>query len=433
MRPETVRQQNAPRDCNQPATSMRKHTQTWSSMITEYQDRFPPPHCNTAVVSASVQKDPDRPLKAMRTNMTTFKSCYMTHKWIKDPPMARQPSALPKVHQRCSSASRNPLHFVENQTASEVKDYTTMYKNDFQAWKTKKRQPYKLHDSLKVSQGLVVPISANKGHALKNPVQVAANSKALAQEQEPQPFESITSYRSDYVTHPVQPRRRREKPVYQPSKVLPSEPAASLKPKVTWDINQEVFDKAGEFFQQFKTSSLETKFADQGKAKKCSPPADPNKFLSTTQANYTAHKCQRTKPILPSMQTSEKSKKPFQATTTMREDYKAWDSPRHFTTAHKEVGKSKKTAFSVCTHNPADRCKTNPKPSNLHPKLNETAVSNAKEKPQRPAENTTFSTFESISNGNEDCRRYWATCLDAGVTWPNSDICGPTTNQLHGF
>ncbi|XP_070849609.1 stabilizer of axonemal microtubules 2 [Chaetodon trifascialis] len=432
MRPETVRLQNAPHDGNQPATPMRRHTQTWS-MITEYQDRFPPPHCNTAGISASAQKGPDHPLKAARTNMTTFKSCYVTPKWIKDPPKAPQPSALPRVHQRCSSASRNPLHFVENQTASEVKDYTTMYKNDFQAWKTKKRQPYKLHDNLKVSQGLVVPISANKGHALKSSVQVAANSKALAQEQEPQPFESITSYRSDYVTHPMQPQTCREKRVYRPGKVLPSEPAASLKPKVTGDINQEVFDKASEFFKQFQPWSLETKLPDQGKAKKSSPPADPNKFLSATQANYTAHKCQRTEPILPSMQTSEESKKPFQATTTMREDYKAWDSQRHFTAVLKEVDKSKKTTFSVCTHNPAHRWKTNPKPSNLHPKLNETAVSNAKEKPQRPAEDATFSTFESISNGNEDFRRYWATCLDAGVTWPNGDICGPTTNQLHGF
>lgn len=230
----------------------------------------------------------------------------------------------------------------------------------------------------------------------------------------------------------MRPRTRRERPQYQPNKGLSFQPAGTLRPKVTWDINQGLFDEGSKFFEQFKTWSLETKFHSQGKAKKSSPPADHNRFVSTTHADCTAQMCQRTKPILPSMHTSGKSKKPFQATTTMREDYKAWDSPRHFTSVHKEqMDGPKKTAFSVCTQNPADSCKTNPKPFNHHPRLNETAVCNAEEKPQRPAENGAFSSFEST--GNEELRRYWTTSPDRGVTRPNGDICGPTTNQLHGF
>lgn len=386
-----------------------------------------------------------------------FRSCYVTNKWMKTLPTDPQPPVLRKVHQRRSSALHNPIRIV-------VKDYTSVYKSkqfehqysptfqenktpnseciltqihphcllfsdDFQAWKANKRQPYKLHDSLKVNQGLVVPSSAYKeGHTLKSSVQVVANSKPLAQDQEPQPLESITSYRSDYVTHPVQARTRRGAPASQPDKARTIEPAVSLRPKVTWDMNQELFDEASVFLKKFKTWSLQTKFHGQGKAKKPSPPADYDNFLSTTHADCSAQKCQHTRPILPCMQTSETNKKPFHATTTMREDYKAWDSPRHFTTVHKEqLDRPKKTTFSTCTHNRADSGNTNPKPSSLHPRLN------AEEKPQRPAEKGALSSFGSASTGNEEFRRYWTKSLDAGVTRPSGDIHGPATNQLHGF
>lgn len=306
--------------------------------------------------------------------------------------------------------------------------YCLFFSDDFQAWKANKRQPYRLSDSLKVNQGLVVPKSASTGRPQKNSAQVAANPKSVAQVQEPQPFESITSYRSDYVPHPVQPRTRREKPAYQPNKGLPLEPVVSLKPKVAWDMNEELFDKAGELFQQFKTWSLEKKLQGQGKGKESGPPQEHSEFLSTTHADFTAHQCQRTKPILPSMQSSEKSMEPLQATTTMKEDYKAWDTPQRFPTVPKEkMDWPKRTSFSVCTPKPAESCKTHPKPFSSHPKVNETALCHsgcsATQKPQSPAENGAFSGFECISNGNEESRRYWTTSLDRGVTWLDGDIC----------
>lgn len=275
---------------------------------------------------------------------------------------------------------------------------------------------------MKVNQGLVAPNSP-KGRSEKNSAHFADNSKSVPQVPEPQPFESMTSYRSDYVTHPLQPRIRREKPAYKP-RGLPFEPIASSRPKVAWDTNEEVFDT--DFFQKFKTWSLETKFHGQGKAKESGPAADHEKFLSTTHADYTTHKCQRTKPVLPSMQSREKSKEPLQTTTTMKEDYKAWDTPQRLPTVHKEKPDCpKKTTFSLCP--PAESCKTNPKPGSLHPKANETkgcnSGCNATHKPQSPDEGTAFSGFECISNGNEESRRYWTTSMGRGVTWADGEIC----------
>uniref|UniRef100_A0A3B4TTM1 Stabilizer of axonemal microtubules 2 n=1 Tax=Seriola dumerili TaxID=41447 RepID=A0A3B4TTM1_SERDU len=433
VQPKAVRQQSTQHKGGQQATAMRKlygpqRAQTRASMTTEYQERFLPPRCHTTIVTTSTQKNPYHSLKGTSADMTTFRSFFVTHKWMKNPPKAPQPSLPPKGQRRCSSAPHNHTCSVANQLESKVVDYTSVYKNDFQAWKANQRQPYRLHDNLKVDQGLVVTKSAHKGPSEKNSVQVDANSKPVEQEEGPKPFERTTSYKSDYITHPMPPRTCRKKPVNQSNKGLLAEHTESFGPNLAWHMNQEVFNEASEFFQQFKTWSLETKFCGQGKAKVSSPPAGHNVFLSTTHADYTPHECQRTKPILPSVQNSEKSKEPFPSVTTMKEDYKAWSTPRRLPIVRKaEMEWPMKTPISVCTPKPSETCKTNPKPCSPHPKLNEPAVCNSScnttEKPQFPAENGGFSGFGCISTGPEESRMYWSTSFDRGAPWPDGDTC----------
>ncbi|KAK2863225.1 hypothetical protein Q5P01_002758 [Channa striata] len=62
------------------------------------------------------------------------------------------------------------------------------------------------------------------------------------------------------------------------------------------------------------------------RARTSSPPANQDRFLSTAHADYVQHKCQRTRPILPVMQIAAKSKEPFHTMTTMRADYRAWNT-----------------------------------------------------------------------------------------------------------
>ncbi|XP_068569576.1 stabilizer of axonemal microtubules 2 isoform X2 [Cebidichthys violaceus] len=348
------------------------------------------------------------------------RSIYVTDKWTK------QPSVAPKGHRRCSSIAHSPMRFEANQVASKV-DYTSVYKNDFQAWKVKRRLPYKLTDSLKVNQGLVVTEHPSKGRFQLNSVQVAANSKPV-----PQPFESVTSYRSDYVTHPVQPTRR-EAPVYHTIGLL-SQPAVSLKPKVAWAVNQAILDEASALFREFKTWSLENKFHGKGKAKESSPPADHCNFLSTTRADYTEHKCQRAKPVLPSKQTRETSKRRFCGTTTMKEDYKSWDMPQRFPSVRKdELDRPEKTTFSLCTPQTAEGRKTTRKPFRHHPKSNERASScNATNTTRCPAENGALSNLERNSPGTQESRMHWTSSLDRGGTLTDGRICEepPQAHQI---
>ncbi|TDH00451.1 hypothetical protein EPR50_G00188610 [Perca flavescens] len=238
-----MRLQDMQQNGNQQATYMRKHSgsqtvQKQAPMTTEYQEMFLSPLCYKAIVSAPSQKGPYHALKGTSADVRSY---YLVQKRI---PKAPQPS-LPPVGHRSSNPLHSPTHFVANQMASQLEDSTSVHQSkqfeeDFQAWK------------------------ANKCSSQKTSVQVAAISKQVAKVQEPQPFEKVTSYTTDYVTHQLPPRRRREKPVYQ-TKGLPLESAVSLKPKMAWNPNQEAFDEASEFFQQFKTWSLENQFHSQGK------------------------------------------------------------------------------------------------------------------------------------------------------------------------
>ncbi|XP_038550490.1 uncharacterized protein LOC119884092 [Micropterus salmoides] len=208
------------------------------AMTTEYQERFLPPRCYTAIISTSMQRDPYHSLKGMSADMSTYTRSYYVDKWMKTPPKASQP---PKDNQKCTSAPHNPVRARANQMESKEEDYISVYKHDFRTWKVNMRRPYKLHDGLKVNQGLVVTNS--EGCFQKKSVQVEVNSKPVPQEREPQHFESITSYRSDYVTHPLQPRTGREKPVYRTNKRLPLEHGTPSGPNVAWDINTKFLTK----------------------------------------------------------------------------------------------------------------------------------------------------------------------------------------------
>lgn len=301
-----------------------------------------------------------------------------------------------------------------------------MFSDDFPAWNVNKRQPYKMHDSLKPNQGLVVP----EGDSKKGYFKGSANSTVVPKVKEPEPIESITSYRSAYVSHPVQPRFHREKP----NKSLTIEPAVSMRPKGNLDVNRQMYGTSEEFFQQFKAMSLDTNFYSQGKAKDSSSPADPYNFPPTTDAHHKAHQCPHTKPVLPSMQRSEKGKKPFQATTTTKEDYKAWYTFPCSPSVHEEELDWHKKTLSVYTPNHAKSSRTSQKTVSLPSTPNETQVRNSSEKAQCPAENRVFYGFECISNGAEESRR-WTTSLDRGGAWADGVICDEPSqiHKLHGF
>lgn len=159
----------------------------------------------------------------------------------------------------------------------------------------------------------------------------------------------MTSYRSDYVAHPVPPRTRRDRLSNKPSTQPPLENSASLRRNLVWQTGQQPCDRGGELSQPFQTWPLESQPHCQGKDQMSRPPADLNAYLSTTHAAYVPHKCERTRPILPCGQSGMKIEEPFLPTTTMKEDYKAWDIPQSFLARNIHGTAQENTLFNVHT------------------------------------------------------------------------------------
>ncbi|KAK5848466.1 hypothetical protein PBY51_006078 [Eleginops maclovinus] len=168
----------------------------------------------------------------------------------------------------------------------------------------------------------------------------------------------------------------------------------------------------------------QTKALPLGKAKESFPPADKNHFLSTSHADYTAHKCLRTKPILPSVEHRERSKEPFETKTTMREAFKAWDTPRRSPCVPKEGLDWAKTAtVSLCANQTYESCNTNQKPSSPNPEVSDTEGCKSTENTPSPAEDGGFARLDRTSPDMEESRTCQKSFTDRTVNWFDGGIC----------
>ncbi|XP_031611882.1 uncharacterized protein LOC116332919 isoform X2 [Oreochromis aureus] len=309
-----------------------------------------------------------------------IRSFYIQQKWIKKPPKVPQPPE--PDYRRCKgplSAANHPA----NQTPSRT-DYMSIYQNDFKHWEGSKRQPIILKDSLTVKHGL-------------------GNMLALAKE--PERIANTTSYKSDYIPHPANPRPVKLKHSNQSSKDLPLEPRLPFKPKQPWSTHQHL-DKGSDFFEKFNSCSLETKF--QGHTTDFSSPAD-----------HSVH-CQVKN--LPALEINDV---PRHAASTVTDDYRVWRSPQSFTTV--------RTTLSVGKPKSPDDSKASPKTLRQHAKIHKAAACNssrgATQKPQSPADTELLSSFE-CSTENGESKMYWYSDLGRGGTWPDGDSCIDHSNQI---
>ncbi|XP_029931599.1 stabilizer of axonemal microtubules 1-like [Myripristis murdjan] len=331
---------------------------------------------------------------------------------------------------------------MDAQTTKTI--FQSVYKDDFRPWNVQRRQPYRLCDNLKLNKGTFETTTTSKdSYSHKHLVNITENFKPVPQIKETHPFDSTTNCRSQYVTFPVQLRKPRDNPAYQPNstpltrvigshedyKHLPTEPAKSFKPKVSWARNPTVFEATSEFSDKFKTWPLGTKF--HHKPEEYRPPEGRMAFLSTTHADYTVHEGQRSKSARPPIQTWVKDKGPFKAKSIMKEDYKIWSAMRRSPIIHKEEweiprGAFEKTTTSRSAYTPktvhrAVSCKPAPRPPSPKSLLEKTTVYRssytAKEMPRCPVQCHASAGIQHKSTGVEG-RQLYQIISDTGVTQP---------------
>ncbi|KAJ0055608.1 hypothetical protein NL108_005428 [Boleophthalmus pectinirostris] len=242
----------------------------------------------------------------------TVSSFHVAQKWI------NHPSKLPRV------TDSHPTMCCCNHDNQQ----TTTYRCDFKEWNLSKYKPYKPHDNLKVFQGVSLE----------------------EHDKESEPIENRTSYRSSFIPHPVQPKKRLDKSRTQTSSIILGEPTNCV---------HCMSDSCPGKVPHIKSWTLDTKLPSFENG-------NMNRFLSTTHADYIPHTLQRRKPIKQTRQSSHRIvKSPFVGTTTMKDHYIEWELPRRPVTRLKDKKDWKKgfdqMSFSMCN---GDNCHGNQKDKN---------------------------------------------------------------------
>lgn len=228
---------------------------------------------------------------------------------------------------------------------------------EFKPSSSERCQPFRTTDNLTVGQGKFVN-TTSRDDCLKSSTSPRENCKPVPETRVSLPFDGITNYKLHYVAHPVQPKQPRKKQRYRPTsasfhgvstymqdyKGLSTEVPKPVKAKEAWKSNCDSFQGTTEFHDQYKSWPLQPK--QLHKKENYRPPEGDMALLSTTQADYVAHDYQKVQRVRPPIHAWEKDKKPFQGTSAMKEDYRAWGMARQ---PHQELFKPSGT-FEKTSH-----------------------------------------------------------------------------------
>ncbi|CAL8327497.1 unnamed protein product [Lota lota] len=277
----------------------------------------------------------------------------------------------------------------------------SVYREDFQAWDSPpKIHPFRPCDNLKVNREIFANTTTNRDSFChrSTPVTVRESCKPAPPAREVLPFDGTTNYRSQYLSHPVQPRRPNARPVYQPAgaplarlytshqdfRGQQSEMARSFKPTAAWEKNPAAFEGTTEFTAQFKAWPPQPRF--QPKTKEYSAPSGDMAHLSTTRADFGEHRgFRRPEAVRPAHETRARPPAEAPMKSTMKEDFKAWATARRVPVAsqlqemERPKGPFAKMTTARSSYTPkvaqcAVSCKPRPKPLNSGPLMERDSV-----------------------------------------------------------
>lgn len=268
----------------------------------------------------------------------------------------------------------------------------------------------------------------------KGPAEARESFKPTPEARETLPFEGATNYKTQYVSHPVQTRQPREKPTYRPTSApfngvsthrqdyrgLPAEAAKPIRAKVAWESSTATFEGISEFQDKYKAWPMVPRH--RHKAKEYCPPEGDMEFLTTAHAHYLGNNdCQRPLSARPAIQAWVMDREPFQARSTMKEDYRAWESVQRPPMVHTdELEKPKGNFENTTTFRSAYTPKTTSRTTSFKPSqkpMEEEATCTPKEITPCPAQNGSPPGFEYNSTEAGGHRLYRTISVEAtGLT-----------------
>ncbi|NXG41698.1 SAXO2 protein, partial [Psilopogon haemacephalus] len=318
-------------------------------LTTEYGEKYPA-YSNISPPRSFRPKQGHQGHNGRMEAMTTFKSDYLPYDIVKHP-FRLQEEYKPKTGEmelRTTYQKDYNAHKIQPVTLSrplETKhttggkfDTIPTYQDDYRSWAVQRQEPSKVEDTYQpptvkfgnstTFQYDFVPKELNPRQSFK---------PACAAQLLGVPFESSTSHSASYIAHQLGPKFIRLREEYKPSdqpfkdltthqndfRGLPGQLAKSCKPEHAKVGSNAHFTGITEFQDHFHPWLVS--LPKIRKREEYTAPPGSMDLNSTTRLDYVKHEIAPAIPVRP-VSNCRKTSAPFQGTTTMKEDFKAWDS-----------------------------------------------------------------------------------------------------------
>ncbi|KAJ8385258.1 hypothetical protein AAFF_G00191350 [Aldrovandia affinis] len=336
-------------------------------MVTEYQARF---FANNALAVRETGKPPvtEEYLEGKVAGVTTFRSDYVPHDVTQRPPKVTKEYVPPEgsmmhtttyVHDyKAYSIQQNIVtKTLEYSPPSAKMDIRSTYKEEFRSWDAQLQRPLRPSCNPKPRHSKLDTTDPPQRHHSPKPL----------------PFESVTNYKLQYVSHPAQPKQPIQRAVYKPSgsplsgvtthrhdyRCLQVEVARPNTSKATWESNPTPLQGYTEFRDRYKTWPLRHRTVEH-------PPPEDRAECSVYQADY--QQCQPMPSIHTPTQPWAKDKVSLEALCPMRGNCRAREVKERIpVTRDKETDRPAGAAGSTTTGSPQHRLKATVPPPSFQP------------------------------------------------------------------
>ncbi|XP_033023328.1 stabilizer of axonemal microtubules 2 isoform X1 [Lacerta agilis] len=322
-----------------------------STLITEYVEKYPL-YGNIPPAQSLKPKHEYQTHGGKMEGITTFKSDYLPYDVANRP--VRVPAECKPVtgemdmgttYRRDFNAHKiNPVIIVkpvERKYNREGKVNTIpTYRADYRAWEVQRREPNKVENAYQLPTEKFGNSTTFQDAFFPREISLRKSFKpTVVTKLSDQPFTSVTSHRSDYVPHQLEPQLKVSKEEYKPNsqpfvdttthrcdfRGLVGELPKSFKPEPSKVEVKAHFDGTTEFRDRFQPWAIS--LPEVHKAKEYVPPTGNMDMNTTSHLAYIPHDINPAVIMRP-VERSRRNNAPFQGNTTMRDSFQAWDIHR---------------------------------------------------------------------------------------------------------
>ncbi|XP_066491515.1 stabilizer of axonemal microtubules 2 [Tiliqua scincoides] len=319
-------------------------------LTTEYIDKFPQ-YSNLPATQSLKPKQEYRTHGGKMEGISTFRSDYVPYELANRPVRVLEEYKprtgdidLGTTYRRDYNAHKiqpvTILRPLERKYSRGGKLHTIpTYQDDYRAWEIQRREPNKVENTYQPPTEKFGNATTFQDAFFQRELAPRKSYKPIvAMKLSNQPFNSVTSHRSDYVPHQLEPKfmAHKAKEEYRPNtqpfedvtthrcdfRGLLGELPKSFKPQQTKEESKALFDGRTEFRDSYQPWVVS--LPEVHKAKEYIPPTGNMDLNSTTHLAYMPHDINPVVLMRP-LEKSRRNNAPFQGNTTMRDDFQAWE------------------------------------------------------------------------------------------------------------